>query len=172
MCCSKQQRILDSFLHEACDTTGRGARTGRFVQIIVLTAREEVNIEQVGLNIPVRRVKDKVQLGFDWYVRHVIVPVHYVTDIDNLLRQHVHDFLARQSTFLLVVELDKLEPHVPKLPRDADLVERPVLFRLLEELEADLPAGGCWTAGAVLRVPQNVAELVHVLANRLVEILT
>lgn len=55
---------------------------------------EEIDLKQVGLNVRIRRVEDEIQLRLDGDVRHVIITVHDVTDIDNLLREDVDCLLA------------------------------------------------------------------------------
>lgn len=112
-CCSEEQRILDGFLHEVCHTAGRSAgvenaRAGRLVQMRVRRGLEEVYLEQVGLDVRVRRVEYEIQLRLDGDVGHVIVAVHDVTDVDDLLRQNADCLLAGQTPLLLVVEFDQL----------------------------------------------------------------
>lgn len=152
---SQGQRVADELAHRVADRRGR--RAGQVV----------VDLEQVGLDVAVRRVEDEVGVGAARHLGHVLVPIDDLGDEHDLVLQHLNHVLVLAVHVVLVARLRELAVHRPHLPGHALGLEGPARAPLLEELQRDGAArrGGAGVGAAQQR--REVGDLApHAAAQR------
>lgn len=122
---SQGQRVADELAHGVAHRRGRSTR-----QVVV-------DLEQVRLDVRVRRVEDEVGVRPARHLRHVLVPIDDFGDKDDLVLQHLDDVLVLGVHVVVGAGLGQLAVDGPHLPRHALGLEGPASAAALEELQAD-----------------------------------